>query len=325
LVVGAGCVGRVFAHHFARGGADVALLVRPRQLAELGAGYTLHALPLARAPRSVQVGPFALLGSVEQVGTRRFDLVLLAVSSHALDAGWLRQLLAQIGGAALVSLQPDPADHALIAAVLDERAKASGAPAPRFVRGHIGFVAFDTPLPEYAGVEVPGTAFWFPPLSRSLFSGPAAEVTTLVALLRRGGLPVGAAADVTHATAFPNALGMTYLVALEAAGWSIAALRGGALRSTCEEALREAIAIVKRRLGGAPPGIGLVSRTWLAAVGFRVAALFVPFPLLAFIHRHFGKVAPQTHLILGRLASEGEQAGLATAALRALLARVGAR
>jgi hypothetical protein len=59
-------------------------------------------------------------------------------------------------------------------------------------------------------------------------------------------------------------------------------------------------------------------------VGFRVASLFVPFPLLGFVQRHFGKVAPQTHLILGRLADEGERAGLGTTALRALLARVNA-
>jgi ketopantoate reductase len=328
LVVGAGCVGRVFAYHLARGGAEPSLLVRPRQVAELGAGYALHALRLGRAPRSLQVGPFPLLERIEQVGTRRFDLVLLTMSSAALDASWLKQLLAQIGGATLVSLQPDPADHALIAAALDERAAAPGAPAPRLVRGHIGFVAFDPPLPDRASSKTwtgtAGTAFWFPPLSRSAFSGPEAEVAALVALLRRGGLPVRALPDVTRATAFPNALGMTYLLALEASDWSIAALRAGALLPTCEQALHEAIAIVKCRLGGAPPAIGLLSRTWLAAWGFRLAALFVPFPLLAFVRRHFGKVAPQTHLIVTRLVAEGERAGLAAPALRALLARVGA-
>ena len=44
LVVGAGAVGQVFALHLARGGADVAFLVKPKYAEECGRGFTLYRL-----------------------------------------------------------------------------------------------------------------------------------------------------------------------------------------------------------------------------------------------------------------------------------------
>ncbi|HEX6243393.1 MAG TPA: 2-dehydropantoate 2-reductase N-terminal domain-containing protein [Polyangiales bacterium] len=327
LIVGAGCVGQVFGYHLARGGAQVSFLVRPKYREALTSGYALQRLRLGRSARSLRVAPLPLFDQLDQLAAQRFELVLLTISSAALDADWLRVLLAQVGAATIVSLQPDPADHALIEAALDERAKGAGAAvslaAPALVRGNVGFVAFDAPLPAQAWPHPPGTAFWFPPSSRSIFSGPAPAVAALLAPLRRGGLPARRVADVSRSMAFPNALGMTYLLALEACAWSIDRLRADPVLDSCEQALREAIAIVRRRLGSAPLGVGLLTRTRLVAWGFGLASAFVPFPLLGFVARHFTKVAAQTHLIVSRLVAEGERAGLATANLRTLLARAG--
>lgn len=317
LIVGAGCVGQVFGYHLARGGARVSFLVRPKYREALTQGYALWRLRLGRDPHALRAAPAPLFDSVERLASQRFDLVLLAMSSAALEPEWLRALAAHVGDAALISLQPDPADHALIEAVLSERSPARAA--SPLVRGNVGFIAFDAPLPEQGWARARGTAFWFPPLSRSIFSGPPAAVAALLAPLRRGGLPAGRVANVSRSMAFPNALGMTYLLALEACGWSIDALRADPLLITCQRALREAIAIVRRREGGAPVGVGLVTRTRLVAWGFGLAAHVVPFPLLAFVQRHFTKVAAQTHLIVQRLVAEGERSGLVTANLRELL------
>ena len=319
LIVGAGCVGQVFGYHLARGGARVSFLVRPQYRDALARGYTLSRLRLGRGPRSLRAEPAPLFDGVEQLASQRFDLVLLTISSAALEPAWLRSLAAHVGDAALISLQPDPADHALIDAALSERS--TGRAATPLVRGNVGFIAFDAPLPEQAWAHARGTGFWFPPLSRSIFSGPPAVVAALLAPLRRGGLPAARVADVSRSMAFPNALGMTYLLALEACGWSVAALRADPLLATCQRALLQAIAIVKQRVGSAPTFISLVTHTGLVALGFGVAARCVPFPLLSFVQRHFTKVAAQTHLIVSRLVAEGERNGLATADLRALLER----
>jgi ketopantoate reductase len=338
-------VGQVFGHHLARSSAQISYLVRPQYRNEVERGFDLVQLRIGRAPRresllrsraqpresllrsraqpraSTRRSPpgFRVLSSLDEVAAERFAYVLLTMSSAALRGPWLSELLARLSpDTTLISLQPDASDHALI--------RGSGIRPEQLVYGSIGFVAFAAPLPGQRGVPAASTCYWFPPLSKSAFSGAHERAAAFVGLLRRGHrFPAALAPDVARAMAFPNAVGMTYLTALEAADWSLTKLREGALLRVCERAVREVLAVVQHQHGRAPFGLGLLAHGWLAAFGFGLAARVTPFPLLAFVAQHFTKVAAQTQLIVAQLVVEAERTGLPHEALAQLLANAQAR
>src|SRR6185436_20748884 len=104
LVVGAGAVGQVYARHLALGGATVTFLVKPARAAACQAGLTLYPLHAGGRPQRFTA---PVLTSLEEVARQRWDAVFLAVSSTALrDGAWLGALLAALGDATVVLLQP---------------------------------------------------------------------------------------------------------------------------------------------------------------------------------------------------------------------------
>lgn len=314
LIVGAGCVGQVFGLHLARGGAEVHYFVRPQYRATTARGFALAHLRMGLGARRDSFAPLGVLSEREQLRAQRFDQVWLTMSSAALRGEWLAPFLEQLDPTTtLVSLQPDRGDHALLRSLW---------PRPeQLVLGSIGFVAFAAPLTAQEGLEV-DTAYWFPPLGKSAFTGARTLVNALLRPLRRGGLPAGAQRDVVGAMAYPNAIGMTYLTALEAAGWSLDTLQGSELLPLCERAVREVVSVVHSETGKRGLGFGLLAHGWLAALGFRLAARVVPFPLLGFVRQHFTKVSAQTHMIVARLIGEAQRHGMAHANLAELLTRV---
>ena len=313
LIVGAGCVGQVFGHHLALGGAEVSYFVRSQYRADAARGFALAGLRTMLRPRRETFAPRAVLSELEELAAQRFDQVWLTMSSAALRGAWLKPLLDSIDrDTTLVSLQPDRSDHALLADTWQRP--------QQLVRGNIGFVAFAAPLTRELQLEV-DTAYWFPPLGASGFSGARERVAALCGPLARGGLPARPSRDVVAAMAYPNAIGMTYLTALEAADWSLAALQRGELLDLCEQAVREVLAVVRAETGQRGLGFGLLTQGWLAALGFRVASRVVPFPLLGFVQQHFTKVSAQTQLIIARLIGEAQRRGLDHRALLALSSR----
>lgn len=314
LIVGAGCVGQVFGHHLARGGADVTLFVREKYRADAERGFTLHRLSLGRAPEAERFVPQAVVSRSEALSTRRFDQVYVTVSSPALAGPWLEELLAPLGTATLVSLQPGRDDLA--------RTREAGAPAGALVAGSIGFLAYTAPLPGETRFSAPGTAYWLPPLVRCLFSGEPARVAAVRAALRRGGLPAASSRDVHRAMALPNALGMAYLLGLEAAGWSERALWRGPEGRLCRDAMCEVAAIVARDEGRPVQLARLATAPLLLRLGFGVARRLAPLPLEPYLARHFTKVGAQTRQMIAGWIVRGRSLDLPVARLETLLARV---
>ncbi|HET9624139.1 MAG TPA: 2-dehydropantoate 2-reductase [Kofleriaceae bacterium] len=214
LVVGAGAVGQVYARHLQLGGAEVTLFVREAYRASAARGFTLYPLNAARPRQPVRFEPAAVIARPDEVAARRFDLVILTVASPALAGAWLRDLIAAAGDATIVALQPGLDDRDVILA--------AGAPAERLVSGMITLIGYAAPLPGETGFAEPSTAYWFPPLAPCALSGPRAD--RVVRALRAGQLPARRVADAARASAFPSAILMPYLVALETAGWSFEAL-----------------------------------------------------------------------------------------------------
>lgn len=125
-----------------------------------------------------------------------------------------------------------------------------------------------------------------------------------------------------RAVAFPNTLGMVFLTALEAAGWSMAQLAHGPLLPLAIRAMREAVPIVAEAEGRPPLGLSLLTREHVLRAGFWLGERFAPFPLEPYLQKHFTKVGAQTRLMVTSLFGRGRAQGQPVAALGELIERV---
>ncbi len=314
LIVGAGAVGQIYGHHLAQGGAAVTFYVRERYRDETSRGFTI--LPLARRGHAERFEGFDVVCSPAELAGRSFDQVYLAIPSTGLAAPWLRQLIAAIGLSALVvNLAPSAGDR--------EKILATGMSPARLVDGFISIVSYASPLPgseSNASSAPAGTAVWYPPGAPSLFSG--ARAPDVIAALRAGHLPARRHRDVAAHNAFLSSAFMPYLLALEAAGWSLAELRRTRF-ALATDAARQAMRITAASFGTPPLGLRLnLAMTSPIRLALALAPRFAPFPLEAYLRYHFTKVGAQTRHIVADTIARGRVAERPTSALEELLATV---
>lgn len=304
LVVGAGAVGQVFALHLVRAGVEVTFAVRapekvhPTVVTRLGwFGRTWRHEVSVRAVSSVD---------------EAFDVAFITVPSDALQGEWMASVIARLGNAIVVGLQPGLEDRARLVKL--------GVHEERLVRGLISLVSFATPLS--ANDELPpGYAYWLPPLSPFAFDGPTSLVETVVTTLKRGDMPAVHRPGLEEGVIFFTAALLVTVRALERHGWSLHALADDPSLSVAASA--QALAIVARRLERKTPiGPKLTTQPWLLALAAPIVPLVVPFDFETYARVHFTKVAPQSRLLLGELVTEGRSFGLPVDALENILAGV---
>lgn len=304
LLVGAGSVGQVYGWHFAQGGVDVDVYVKPKYADEARAGFVLYP-PGTRVP--TRWTPAAVLTSLDEVATRRYDQVWLCIPSDALRGDWLPQLARGLGDAVLVSLLPGLRDRELLTPLV---------PADRLVIGLITFSSWHAPLPGETLPE-PGMAWWHPPMTPSLFEGPAAPVDAIVRALRKGGCPAARGAATVNA-----ARGSSFLVpvvaAMECGGWTFAGLREARWAGLGAAAAREALAISCAHLGVSRGPAALAMSPSVIRLATRAVPLVAPMDFEAFLKAHFSKVGAQTQLALDTWVTEGERRQLSVEHLREL-------
>ncbi|HTJ47618.1 MAG TPA: 2-dehydropantoate 2-reductase, partial [Kofleriaceae bacterium] len=229
LVVGAGAVGRVLAHHLARGGADVTFLVKRRHADEARRGFPLATGKTCAIVRARVVTESAELDPI--------DAIFLCVPSTALaDDAWLRAIARATGDASIVAFGPG----------LDDAARVTDACGrARTVIGALGLMAWAVPA---------GTAYWVPPLAGVSLTGDALRVATIAAALARGGLRAKAHRDAAGVAATGAALLESIAAGLRVAGWSRRMLRRDrALTALVASSAREAIAIGAAARDATPP------------------------------------------------------------------------
>jgi 2-dehydropantoate 2-reductase len=230
------------------------------------------------------------------------------VSSTALRSGdWLAELAAATGDATIVFLQPNLDDRALLTSLVD--------PA-RIVDGTIAFLSYHAPLPGETRFAEPGIAYWLPP-APSPFSGDrAAEV---VAALRRGKLPAKQVRDIAASAPLQTALLYSYLLALESAQWSFAALRTGGRMQLAGRSAAQAMRIAGQQRGRRVPlRMRLAARPFIMANVLRLARRIAPLDLETYLRVHFTKLADQTRAGIASYLTHGRQAGLAVDAIEQL-------
>jgi 2-dehydropantoate 2-reductase len=291
--------------------------VRARYADECRRGLAFY--PLNRSkPRAaavtMAVAPTDIITTVDEVRAIGWDQVYLTVSSPALRGPWLGELVAAIGDATLVALQPGQEDRDCILA--------AGASPDRLVSGMITLVSYHAPLPGET-VPVPGMAYWFPPLAPAPFSGPAERTRAVVAALRKGKQPAKLAPDVSSQVRFPSALLMVLLTALESSGWSFRALAKGPLIGQIRPAVLEAYAVLEAAYGTRAPGrLKFLARPFCLRRIMTLARWIMPMPVETYFQAHFTKVGDQTRMFMQGYLTQGATLGIPTPALAALEAQV---
>ncbi|MEO7097137.1 MAG: 2-dehydropantoate 2-reductase N-terminal domain-containing protein, partial [Polyangiales bacterium] len=313
LVVGAGAVGQVYGRHAALGGAEVTFFVREKYRSEVEKGFDMYPLNRRNRTEVVRFESFTVVSRADEVAATKFDQVYLTVSSSALAGPWLAELVAAAGDATILALQPGQDDLDTIVA--------AGAARDRVVSGVITLISYHAPLPGETRFPKPGMAYWFPPLSPSLVSGPAERTAAVIAVLRAGRLPVKRHPDVPRFAAFPTAMMMPYLIGLESAGWTFRGLATGPIQLAAQGA-REAMAIVARTSGKPPLMMRVVARPRVLRMGLWFARRVVPLPLEIYLREHFIKVGDQTRMFMAGYIARGRAAGMPVTALEQLSASV---
>jgi 2-dehydropantoate 2-reductase len=312
LIVGAGAVGQVYGRHLALGGAHVHYFVREKYAEECRRGFAFYPLnrrnPRAEAIR-MAVAPGDILTRIDEVKAIAWDQVYLCVSSPALRGPWLGELVAAIGDATVVALQPGSEDRAVILQSVRE---------DRLVSGMITVISYHAPLPGEA-VPEPGMAYWFPPLQPAPFSGPAERTRAVVDALRRGRQPAVVKRDVPAMVRYPSALLMVLLTALEAARWSFRELTSSSYLARFRPALLEAYAIIDAANGTrAPRLLAMFARPfWIRRLVW-LAPRIMPMDVETYLRVHFTKVNDQTRMFMRGYIDEGTRRKLPTDNLRSL-------
>jgi len=311
LVVGAGAVGQVYGRHARQGGADVTFFVREKYRDTVSRGFDMYALNGRAKTDVIRFEDFTVVSRIDEVRARTFDQVYLTVSSSALRGPWLADLVGAIGDATILALQPGQDDLDVILA--------AGAVRERVVSGVITLISYAAPLPGETRFPGPGMAYWFPPLAPSRISGETTRAVPVIELLARGGLPTKRHRDVPKFAAFPTAMMMPFLVALEAGGWSFRAFTGERAKLGARGA-REAFAVVGLTAGKAPFTARMVARPRVLKLALWFGTKIVPLPLETYLREHFTKVGDQTRMFMAGYIERGRDASIDVSALEKLLA-----
>lgn len=311
LVIGAGAVGQVYGRHAHLGGASVTFFVRDKYRETVSRGFDMYPLNRRNKTEAVRFDAFETISQIDEVASRTFDQVYLTVSSPALRGPWLGELVRAIGtSTTLVALQPGQDDLEVILA--------AGASREQVVSGVITLISYAAPLPGETRFSSPGMAYWFPPLAPSRVSGSEPRVRAVVELLEAGGLPAKRHPDVPRFAAFPTAMLMPFLVALEGVGWKLAALRGDRMRLGAK-GVREAFAVVGLDAGTPPLGARLAARPRMLRIALWFGRRIVPLPLETYLREHFTKVGDQTRLYMAGYIARGHEASVDVTALESLM------
>lgn len=306
LVVGAGAVGAVYGWHLHRAGHEVHFFVKPAYRDTVSAGLTLHRLKRHATRREDWNGP--RVTDLAAVAGERWDQVWLTLSSDALRGELAAQLLAAVGAATVVCLQPDLEDADYVRARV-------GAP-EQVVHGLITLISYQSPLPGRDGP--PGIAYFLPRFTPTPFSGSPARLSGVVDALKAGGMDARAVADVAPAAAAATALMQPLIACLELNNWQLSTLPGSEPLHSGLDAAREALAVARQITGVPTAKFRPLLLPWLWRLLLPLASRMLPLPLEPYLHYHFSKVGVQTRLMLETYIRLGQQHGLETQALQKL-------
>ncbi len=283
LIVGAGSVGQVYAHHLSKAGDTVTFYVRPKYRRPIESGLVLHHTTYFGTHTEDHQCRHAIT-TLKDVAAQSWDEVWLTVTSTSLQGEWLPALLRAADAMAVVTLQPGLRTRRRLARLIPES---------QIVTGAIGFLAWQAPLPS-EDITNTGIRYWFPPLVRSQFSGPKDKVHSIVRRLRQSGYPAEKSRDAANWAAIPSAILMPHIAGLELENWSIEQFRKSTTLPISVQASREAIAVATAYFNIRKPFYVRLLTPITVRLSLWLLPRLAPFNIEGFLWQHFTKIGDQT-------------------------------
>ncbi|KAJ3086729.1 hypothetical protein HK102_012621 [Quaeritorhiza haematococci] len=322
LIVGAGAVGQVYAHHLLKGGAQIHFLVREHNVENLrNHPLRLHQL---HSPKYLGLFGHKPHGQTELIQPTQYqvhtiedikkgslpsdlDAIILTVPSDALERGtWLRDL-AQVQnqkGARwlMMNFCPGTEDRKIIAS--------SGFAEEQIVDGIITLIAWQAPLPgqKFDPINANTDEATNPNSIIGYISSPqilkkrvvdaesAAIKTKVVAGFKAGGIPIQ---EVSHdPTKVSRGIFQPWLLGLEAADWSFDTLKKDrTLLSLTAGSIKEHLEFIGRRFNMRLPAfVSWFIWPWTVKLLCFGVSRFPMMDMEAFLKYHFTKVGTQTKM-----------------------------
>ena len=306
LVVGAGAVGQVYALYLAKAGHQLSFFVKEKYVNNLKQGLTLHHLSRF-SHRTQQFSDYGVISDVADIAAKNWQQVWLALPSDALRGESVASILAAVGDATVVCLQPDINDGDRVRRIV---------PATQVVQGMIPFISFQSPLPKQEGLE--GLAYFLPPLVPTLLAGEQERVQAVYRALEDGGLRARIVPDFVKATAINTALFQSLIATLESNDWQLNSLPSSPQLKQGLKAAQQAVAVVAAKSGASTISLMPLFKPLTWKLLLPIARHLFPFNLEVYLQYHFSKVGVQTRLMLESYMQLGEELNLPTSAIATL-------
>ncbi len=285
LVVGAGSVGQVFARHLQLGGSEVSFLTRTERTSDIRRDLVLIPLNNRNARTTpIHFGSFDVLTQYSQLEDRSWDQIYMCIPSTSLTDGLMEGIKAYGGAATIVKIQPGLGDWDKFTEHFD---------VSQIVSGMVSFISYQAPLSGETVAE-PGMAYWFPPLVKSMFSGPNDRVREVVRALRAGGLPARTHPDVENLVGYVLAIEAPLTAGIESAGWSLRRFNQSRWLMVACRGIKEAFEVAAKYQQSYPP----IFMKLVNCLTIRLAIWLLPkervFPFESYLEHHFTKVRAQS-------------------------------
>lgn len=298
LIVGAGDVGLVYGHHFAKSGHQVTFLVKEKYQQALEeqkqSGIVLYHLNRDKKLNDPQyLKNYQTINNWGQA--QDFDLIVLAISSNALRQLPLDQINQQL-------LKPEAKLLMLQASKTDFEHLSGAIPKDKIFQGMISLISYQSNK-IHSDIKPIGTAYYLMPIPMPISASIArAQCTSsqknhlseIVTLFKGSGIRAKPANSAIDESLLPSAFLMTSLCVLEAANWEFKRLSQSPellkQLSTAQQALLPEY-VSNSILASL---IKLPLRPSVYKLLLKIAPSVVPLPFEDFLKKHFLKVREQT-------------------------------
>lgn len=304
LIIGAGSVGLVYGYHLAKGGFSVTFLIKGKYQSAFENGAFLYDLRKDKQLKSpIHFKEFSTMTSFKELTSKNWSQIYFCISSTALHTFDFVGFNANIKGEpSIIKLQPGIEDLELLQQKYSKE---------RIVEGMITLISYPCPLPT-ENVKQAGTAFWFPPLSPTPFSGEQKRRDNIIQTFKAAGISASSTKNVFMDALFPSGFLSGLISSLELAGWKFSELKNSKkLLDGFEILNHEIFKVLEQEYTRKTPVIfQMLNRTWIFRLLLSVAPKLVPFDLETYLEIHFSKVKDQSLFHLNNYKDAGLRANV---------------
>ena len=292
LIIGAGAVGLVYGKHFVDGGHSVTFYIKEKYKKQMQEGTVLyHMNSDKKLKKPIRFNQYNLATSFTDLEETNWDEIYLCFSSTALQSFDFVELQKHLTGQpTIIMLQASTDDYPILTNVFQPE---------QIVNGMITLISYATPLATEK-VDIPGTAYWIPPLMPMPISGEKHRRNEVIETYKSGNIKASASKSVQNDALFPSAFLPTFLTALEASDWNFQKLKSNSkLLKQLEATIGEVFTALETEFKVKRPFIfGIISKPFMIKLLLRMAPIVMPMDIETYFEYHFMKVKSQTKMYM---------------------------